>query len=337
MSEIRNPTLKLNCNYVESNNEQYVLLNIQIFSYDNNIYNGSLKGQGIAREFYKKLPDLKTDSTYESEFVFVPADEFGSYNFQVYIQTNSEIFTSECSGLIEKIIKPTTTRPTTTTTRPTTTTTRPTTTTTRPTTTTTRPTTTTTRPAPSAGELLSNTTYSEKLPGCKDNRTTFEFSLTNNSEYTLEVQYWIGQNGNSSELQNTLSVTPQSTISFSNSFESYDTWFYWNFRVRYQEQAWSEFKSSGSYTACRSVILSDFSYDDELYTIRLFNGREDNPFICEYPGKGYRVNKRYGRCISWSQWYEYPNMEKGDSNWIQFCWNQEGRTYSEPGALICDY
>jgi len=328
----RNPLISFNCNNIESNNP-YVLLNVSIVSFNEKLFNISIKGQGTARDYYRQISDIEVNSNYESEFVFNPV-ESGTYSFQLYVETLSDIQIKECTNNLSINII-TTTRPTTTTTTTRPTTTRPTTTTTttRPTTTTT----TTTMPSPDPGELLLNTSYVENLPGCKENRSSFKVDLNNNSNFTLEVEFWTSQNNSNSELKKTLNISPGTTGSFNNSFENDNVWFYWKYRVRIEGKKWSDFVMSNGHSICWDIILNDFSYDEELYIKRFFIGRDDNPFICEYPGKGYRVNKRYGRCISWIQWYEFSNMEKGDSNWIQYCWNEESNTYTEPGRYVCDY
>jgi len=324
----RIPIVTFNCNNIESDNP-YVLLNVSIVSFNEKIFNISIKGQGTARDYYRQISDIEANSTYESEFVFQP-DESGTYSFQLYIETLSDIQIKECTNSLSLNTTTTTTRPTTTTTRPTTTTTRPTTTTTRPTTT------TTTLPTVNiASVLVSDTSYEETLPGCENDRTTLKVKFFNNSNYSLQFQFETSIIGSSFVVKNNEIIRPNSSLVFSDSFETYDTTFTWRYKIKYENQDWSTFIYSSGYRACFSIVLEDFEeLNEEWYTKRLFRDRPDNPFICEYPGKGYREGRNWGRCITWKQWYEFPNMEKADSNWIQYCWKET--VYSEPYQQ-CNY
>ena len=303
----RIPIVTFNCNNIESDNP-YVLLNVSIVSFNERIFNISIKGQGTARDFYRQISDIEANSTYESEFVFQP-DESGTYSFQLYIETLSDIQIKECTNSLSLNTTTTTTRPTTT---------------------------TTTLPTVDITiVLVSDTSYEISLPGCENDRTTLKMTFFNNSNYSLRFQFETGIVGNSYVVKNNEVIGPNSSLVFSDSFETYETRFQWRYKVKYENQEWSTFLESPVYRACYAVILEDFEeLNEEWYTKRLFRDRPDNPFICEYPGKGYREGRNWGRCITWKQWYEFPNMEKADSNWIQYCWKET--VYSEPYQQ-CNY
>ena len=303
----RIPIVTFNCNNIESDNP-YVLLNVSIVSFNEKIFNISIEGQGTARDYYRQISDIEANSTYESEFVFQP-DESGSYSFQLYIETLSDIQIEECTNSLSLNTTTTTTRPTTT---------------------------TTTLPTVNiASVLVSDTSYEETLPGCENDRTTLKVKFFNNSNYSLQFQFETSIIGSSFVVKNNEIIRPNSSLVFSDSFETYDTTFTWRYKIKYENQDWSTFIYSSGYRACFSIVLEDFEeLNEEWYTKRLFRDRPDNPFICEYPGKGYREGKNWGRCITWKQWYEFPNMEKADSNWIQYCWKET--VYSEPYQQ-CNY
>ena len=260
----RIPIVTFNCNNIESDNP-YVLLNVSIVSFNEKIFNISIKGQGTARDYYRQISDIEANSNYESEFVFQP-DESGNYSFQLYIETLSDIQIKECTNSLSLNTTTTTTRPTTTTTRPTTTTTRPTTTTTRLTTT------TTTLPTVNiASVLVSDTSYEETLPGCENDRTTLKVKFFNNSNYSLQFQFETSIIGSSFVVKNNEIIRPNSSLVFSDSFETYDTTFYWRYKIKYENQDWSTFIYSSGYRACFSIVLEDFEeLNEEWYTKQLF-------------------------------------------------------------------
>ena len=142
-SESIPPELFINCNFIEDSESVNVLIEISVFSNSDKLTNGSLKGAGLANDYYKQLDDMNPNSSFSGEFNFT-SDKNGTFSFVVYFD-GLKPYRKDCNQEITSIT--TTTRPTTTTTttRPTTTTT-----TTRPTTTTTttRPTTTTTTTPP---------------------------------------------------------------------------------------------------------------------------------------------------------------------------------------------
>ena len=140
--EITSPELFINCNFIDNQDNVDVVIDITVFSNSEKLSNGSLKGFGLAENFYKPLDNMNINSSFTGEYTF-SSELNGTFSFVLYFD-GSKAYRADCNNEIKSIT--TTTRPTTTTT--TTTTTRPTTTTTRPTTTTTRPTTTTTTSVP---------------------------------------------------------------------------------------------------------------------------------------------------------------------------------------------
>jgi len=132
------PELFINCNFIDNQNIVNVVIEITVFSNSEKLSNGSLKGSGLAENFYRPLENMNINSSFTGEYTF-SSESNGTFSFVLYFD-GLKAYREDCNNEIKSIIT------TTTTTRPTTTTTRPTTTTTRPTTTTTRPTTTTSVP-----------------------------------------------------------------------------------------------------------------------------------------------------------------------------------------------
>jgi len=133
------PEVFINCNFIDNQNIVDVVIEISVFSNSEKLINGSLKGSGLADNFYKPLDNMNINSSFMGEYIF-SSETNGTFSFVVYFD-GTKAYRADCNNEIKSITT------TTTTTRPaTTTTTRPaTTTTTRPaTTTTTRPATTTT-------------------------------------------------------------------------------------------------------------------------------------------------------------------------------------------------
>ena len=300
------PVVKFVCS--ETINEDYVILDVYLLinSKNSKLYNGSIKGTGVASNFYRDISDIPINNTFEGSY-FYEITKNGSYSVIFYIQDLNESFVYDCSGQIN-LTTTTTTRPTTTTTtRPTTTTT------TRPTTTTTtRPTTTTT-----TIPIVINTSFEQTIKGCSNNKTTSNL-LVNNTTSTVDVKFVLEKSTNSN---NTFSVVYDGIISKSDQLNftqelKMQDWVGWRWKI-YSGNEWSEYNYSDYFEGCWDV--TGIEYDNNLYKKRWFTGINDNPYICEIPGTGTQQGYDWGRCITSEQWREYPNMEKEDGDWVRFC------------------
>jgi len=121
------PEIYLNCSFAEAPDTVLINIDLSIFSNSEKLTNGSIKGSGIAENFYKALDDIDTNSSFTGEYVFSTLRN-GTFSFILYFD-GKKPYRVDCSDKISSII--TTTIPpkqsTTTTTRPrqTTTTTMP--------------------------------------------------------------------------------------------------------------------------------------------------------------------------------------------------------------------
>jgi len=284
------PVVKFLCS--ETINEDYVILDVYLLinSKNSKLNNGSIKGTGVASNFYRNISDIPINNTFEGSYIF-EITKNGSYSVIFYIQDLNESFVYDCSGQINLT--------TTTTTRPTTTTT-------------TRPTTTTT-----TIPIVINTSFEQTIKGCSNNKTTSNL-LVNNTTSTVDVKFVLEKSTNSN---NTFSVVFDGIISkgsqliFTQELKMED-WVGWRWKI-YSGNEWSELKYSDYFVGCWDV--TGIEYDSSLYKKRWFTGINDNPYICEIPGTGSQQGYDWGRCITSEQWREYPNMEKDDGNWVRFC------------------
>ena len=284
------PVVKFVCS--ETINEDYVILEVYLLinSKNSKLNNGSIKGTGVASNFYRNISDIPINNTFEGSYMF-EITKNGSYSVIFYIQDLNESFVYDCSGQINLT--------TTTTTRPTTTTT-------------TRPTTTTT-----TIPIVINTSFEQTIKGCSNNKTTSNL-LVNNTTSTVDVKFVLEKSTNSN---NTFSVVFDGIIlkgnqlNFTQELKMQD-WVGWRWKI-YTGNEWSEFNYSDYFEGCWDV--TGIEYDSSLYKKRWFTGINDNPYICEIPGTGSQQGYDWGRCITSEQWREYPNMEKEDGNWVRFC------------------
>ena len=302
------PLIKFVCN--ETINENSVTLDVYVLinAKNSKLYNGSIKGTGVASNFYRNINDVQENTIFEGNYIF-EITKNGSYSAIFFIEDPSDSFIHDCSGQVATTTS--TTRPTTTTstTRPTTTTS-----TTRPTTTTstTRPTTTT-----STIPNIINISFEQTMKGCSNNKTTSNLlvnNLTSNVEATFVLEKSTVFNNTFSTVYEGL-ITKSGQLNFTQELKMQD-WVIWRWKI-FNGSEWSEFKYSDNFTGCWD--LTGIEYDTNLYIKRWFTGINDNPFICEIPGTGTQQGYDWGRCISSEQWREYPNMEKADGNWVRFC------------------
>ena len=63
------PEIIFNCNIVEGEDSVTVYLDLQITSSSNKLFNASIKGQGLAKDYYKNVEDIKSNSVFNSESV----------------------------------------------------------------------------------------------------------------------------------------------------------------------------------------------------------------------------------------------------------------------------
>ena len=134
------PEIYINCNFANAPDTVVISIDISIFSNSEKLINGSIKGSGIAENFYKALDDIDKNTSFTGEYVYTTLRN-GTFSFILYFD-GSKPYRVDCSDKISSIITATIApkQSTTTTTKPKQTTTT-TTTTTKP-----RQTTTTTLP-----------------------------------------------------------------------------------------------------------------------------------------------------------------------------------------------
>ena len=89
--ELPQPDIILNCNLIESSDEVLITINTQVITKDKKLFNGSIKGQGLAKDFYKSLPDLNQNFNYNSEFSFYSEDN-GSYTISVLYENSDGVY-----------------------------------------------------------------------------------------------------------------------------------------------------------------------------------------------------------------------------------------------------
>ena len=282
---IDEPEINLNCNYIESSEEVTLTINTQIISKNQKLFNGSLKGQGLANEFYKQLPDINKNSSYESEFVFSTITN-GTYTFVIFYENSNGVYTTQCNGEVSSIDTTTTTIK--------------------------KPTTTT-----STLPIIVNVNVSHDLEECRDKKQKSKLRIDNSASTTdlkLDVQ----------KFDKEWTVVFEGTIlageilSFeytvdevSNSGLSSETWnsIRWVWDYRQENEDWPGWKYTDSVLAC------EIEYDKSKYRKHSFTDRYDNPFICEIPEDDYD----FARCLSSEKWRQEPSMEVAASNWIDFC------------------
>ena len=276
------PVVKFVCS--ETINEDYVILDVYLLinSKNSKLYNGSIKGTGVASNFYRNISDIPINNTLEGSYIY-EITKNGSYSVIFYIQDLNESFVYDCSGQINLT-----------------------------TTTTTRPTTTTT-----TIHIVINTSFEQTIKGCSNNKTTSNL-LVNNTTSTVDVKFVLEKSTNSN---NTFSVVYDGIISKSDQLNftqelKIQDWVGWRWKI-YSGNEWSEYNYSDYFEGCWDV--TGIEYDNNLYKKRWFTGINDNPYICEIPGTGTQQGYDWGRCITSEQWREYPNMEKEDGDWVRFC------------------
>ena len=300
--ELTQPDIILNCNFIESSDEVLITINTQVITKDKKLFNGSIKGQGLAKDFYKSLPDLKQNSNYDSEFSFYSEDN-GSYTISVFYENSDGVYTKQCNGNVSSIESTTTTtvkRTTTTTVK-------------RTTTTTVKRTTTTTTTLP----VIVNVSVTNSLDQCVDKKQKSKLRVDNSSSNTnlnLAVQKydkeWISVFDGAIEAGEVLNFE-YIVDEVSNSGYSDEVWntIRWVWDYTLDGENWPGWKYSDSILSC------ELEYDDEQYIKKSFTNRYDNPFICEIPDDEYD----FARCISSEKWRKDPSMEVAASNWIDFC------------------
>ena len=93
------PVVKFVCS--ETINEDSVILDVYLLinSKNSKLNNGSIKGTGVASNFYKKISDIPMNNTFEGSYIF-EITKNGSYSVIFYIQDLNESFVYDCSGQI---------------------------------------------------------------------------------------------------------------------------------------------------------------------------------------------------------------------------------------------
>ena len=100
--DILQPSLILNCNTIENAKNVALTLNIQVISADKKLFNGSLKGQGLTKDFYRDLDDVNKNSSFSGEFEYLVQNN-GTYSFSIFYENSDGIYTSQCSGSVSSI------------------------------------------------------------------------------------------------------------------------------------------------------------------------------------------------------------------------------------------
>jgi hypothetical protein len=118
--EFNTPELFINCNFI--NNQDIVNISIEITVYSNseNLGNGSLKGSGIAKDFYRPLENVKSNSSFFGEYIF-STETNGTFSFVLYFD-GTKAYRTDCNNEITTITSTTKPKQTSTTTTTTTTT-----------------------------------------------------------------------------------------------------------------------------------------------------------------------------------------------------------------------
>ena len=301
------PQFSLNCNYIENNNEVTVTLNIQVVTKNKKLFNGSIKGQGLSKDYYKKIPDINSNTSFEAEYLFTTQNN-GTYTFVVFFENSDGIYTEQCNGSVSSITTTTTVKKTTTTTVKTTTTTT--------TTTVVKKTTTTTVPEVVDVRVALN------LDECHDRKQKSTLVVDNSLSTTdlfLAVSKWEGDwidvydgiikageilkfDYSLQEVYNS-GLTSESIIPFA-----------WSYDYRTDSENWPGWKyTSDEYG---DIAPCEVEYDKTKFQKLYFSNRGDNPFICELPED---LVYDFYRCITSEKWRMNPSIENESSNWVDFC------------------
>ena len=63
------PEIIFLCSEIQNQNEVTIEINLIVTTKNKKLFNGSIKGNGVSQDFYKKLDDLNINSTFEGKFV----------------------------------------------------------------------------------------------------------------------------------------------------------------------------------------------------------------------------------------------------------------------------
>ena len=281
------PQLSLNCNYIENNNEVTVTLNIQIITKNKKLFNGSLKGQGLSKDYYKKIPDINTNTSFEAEYLFT-TQKNGTYTFVVFFENSDGVYTEQCNGSVSSIATTTTVKKTTTTTVP---------------------------------EVV-DVRFTLNLDECKDRKQKSTLVVDNSLSTTdlfLAVSKWEDEwidvyDG---------TIKAGEILKFDYSLqEVYNsglaseriTPFAWSYDYRTDSENWPGWKyTSDEYG---DIAPCEVEYDKTKFQKLFFSNRGDNPFICELPEDPVYD---FFRCITSEKWRINPSIESESSNWVDFC------------------
>lgn len=300
--DVLQPSLILNCNTIENAKNVALTINIQVISADKKLFNGSLKGQGLTKDFYRDLDDVNKNSSFSGEFEYLVQNN-GTYSFSIFYENSDGIYTSQCSGSVSSI-----TTTTTSTTTTTTTTVRKTT-----TTTTTVPKTTTTALAP-----ILDVVVTSSLSECKDRKQKSTITINNvnsNVGIYVELQKWEDSNWvveYSGEIDSGVRksfeyTVPETRNSGRGTILPSIEWAY-----RYKQIGTDSYLD---WQYKEGVLSCEVEFDKSQFEKRNFKDRGDNPFICEIPEDDYD----WVRCINSEKWRQTPSFEVAASNWVDFC------------------
>ena len=302
------PAFIFNCNLVNDSNESLVYINLQVLSKEDKLFNGSIKGQGLANDFYKDLEDVNKNTSYEAEYIF-KSSKNGDYTFLLFFENSNNIYTEQCNGSITSITTTTTTKPTTTTT-----------------------TTTTTK-----AKILPPSVSIVECPKEVSLPSDFKivFTVTAKSYSVAEVISYVEDS--TFEYDPTIwdtfpsvneKITYTQNWSFNKDTYSKDTTFLYRIEVVDKNglKASQEclIQTIGPYETTTTTQM--YNYDEDKFRLTNFIDDygeviEGSPFICEKTTDG-----AWGRCVSYEKWKLDPGMEKADSQWILHCSNGKSFT-----------
>ena len=293
---VEEPELKLNCNYIESAEEIIVTINVQVIVKDKKLFNGALKGQGIAKDYLKSLEDLSMNSTFDGEYVF-QSQTNGTYTFLLFYENSDGVYTKQCDGSLTSI------------------------------------TTTTTTTVPRAtGPIIEflNCPLDVYLPG----ELKYEFKITSGSSDVTDITSNLFDQGNNNfdeniwgSLQKGYYNTYWNTYTLSESSYAEQTMLLYTVialdssGLKSTEECMSIIRGPFLENNKNDIVETSYDYDKDLYELFNVEDRSDGPYICETPRKGSRTNNQYGRCVLWSKWKDYRRFEKADSSWVIACYD----------------
>ena len=300
------PEIIFLCSEIQNQNEVTIEINLIVTTKNKKLFNGSIKGNGVSQDFYKKLDDLNINSTFEGKFV-EKVFKNGTYSLVVFYENSDGSYIKTCEGSVSSIT--TTTSSTITTSTSTTSST----------------TTTTTKPKPKGPDVQFKTCPSEinLLVEFK-----FEFIVTTGDSDVIDITTVLFDESESKNYDWD-PVDKGYYTTYSHTWTFTETQYYETTFITYTVVAIDK-NGFEAREECLTVVTgpfvtknetSSYDYNEELYEVFNVTDRSDGPYICEKPGKGTREDNQYGRCVLWSKWNDDRKFDKADSDWIIACYD----------------